>query len=473
MKTRKIAAIACLAMTIAACDEDTSTIGSTLTTDSDIIAVTTGSFGITTRTLVADSVLSKNKDCYFGDIIDPETGTRVKSEFMTQFNMTEALAMPEKSTIATGQDGDIVADSCVIYMLFDRSSCYGDTLTAMKMRVSELNQPVEDKIYYTDFDPRKEGYVRESGLTKNQMFTISDLTVKDSIRNLGSNYYNDRIRIKLDDEYTDKEGNSYDNFGTYIIRNYYAHPEYFKNSYSFIHNVCPGLLFESADGVGLMARFSEIDLLTYFNYTIDDSTYYSVIVSSSTEEVVQTTKVTNDKQAIRELADDSSCTYMKTPAGLFTEVELPIDEITANHENDSLLSAKIVFHRLNNKYATGSNALNVPSTILMVQKDSLYTFFEKNKVYDNTSSFTTALANNAYTFSNIANLITFIHRTKAEQTAIDPNWTALHPDWNKVVLVPITTTSSNTSIGNELGLTTTRLEKEGLTIDIVYAKFKD
>jgi hypothetical protein len=50
-----------------------------------------------------------------------------------------------------------------------------------------------------------------------------------------------------------------------------------------------------------------------------------------------------------QMAADQSCTYIKTPAGLFTTVTLPIEEIMRNHENDSISSAKMVIRRINNQ----------------------------------------------------------------------------------------------------------------------------
>ena len=42
--------------------------------------------------------------------------------------------------------------------------------------------------------------------------------------------------------YTAKDGNgvTYNNYGTYIMQQYYRHPEYFKNSYTFSTTSVPG-----------------------------------------------------------------------------------------------------------------------------------------------------------------------------------------------------------------------------------------
>ena len=52
-------------------------------------------------------------------------------------------------------------------------------------------------------------------------------------------------------------------------------------------------------------------------------------------------------KALEDLVNDNSCTYLKSPAGIFTEVTLPVDEISQAHANDSLLSVSVTFNRQN------------------------------------------------------------------------------------------------------------------------------
>ena len=141
MKYLKLFALAAMALT--SCSEDTENIGSSITNDTDKLVFSTGVYKATSRSILADSVYSKTFDCYFGKVKDPETNSYVKNEFMAQFNMLEKFSLPEKSAIVNvGDDGDVVADSCDIWLLFNRSKCYGDSLTPIKIRVSELAKPV-------------------------------------------------------------------------------------------------------------------------------------------------------------------------------------------------------------------------------------------------------------------------------------------------------------------------------------------
>ena len=501
MKLRLFTAIAATAMAVISCTEDTGIIGSSITNETDKLVYSTGVYNATSRSILADSVYTRNTDYYFGMVKDPETKTYVKSDMMAQFNMIEGFSLPSQDKMLSKEDGEVIADSCYITMFVKYPKSFGDTLAAMKMRVSELDSPIDDKYtHYSNFDLKSNGYIRNDGLKVNKMFTVRDLKLTDgnlwSLQNniskqgtsSDSGYY-DRILIPLNIPYTAKNGKTYNNYGTYIIRSYYEHPEYFTNSYRFVHNVCPGFNFEITDGLGVMANIMEIDLQMFYKFQNDTTEAITSIYLSSTPEVLQTAHVTNNKAALKQLVDDNSCTYLKSPAGIFTEVTLPVDEISQAHSTDSLLSVSISFQRENHNIQTGEKPLTTPSNILMVQKDSLYSFFENKTMYDYKRSFLASLGTtNVYTFSNIGNIITLMAQQKANGLKNDANWVANHPDWNKVVLVPIAaatsastdyygnTSSTISAIYNNMGLSSTKLvggADKPIEVQVIYAKFKE
>ena len=231
-----------------------------------------------------------------------------------------------------------------------------------------------------------------------------------------------------------------------------------------------------------MAKVSEIDINIYFRQQGDTSIVSNSMFMSSTPEVLQTARIVNDKDALKRLIDDKSCTYLKAPAGIFTEVTLPVEDIEQNHMKDSLLSVSIGFKRLNDGRFDVHYPLKAPASILMVHKDSLNSFFETQTIYNYTSTFMATLSSNAYSFSNIGNMITLMSKKKAEGIRSNPNWIANHPNWNKVVLVPITASYSTDSYGNstvssvvnQMGLSSTRLvggEGQPIEVKVIFAKF--
>jgi hypothetical protein len=185
-------------------------------------------------------------------------------------------------------------------------------------------------------------------------------------------------------------------------------------------------------------------LRMYFHYKdAKDSIIKTDVALAGTEEILQTTKISNENDILDSLAAINTCTYMKAPAGLFTEVTLPIDEIFNGHEQDSIMTAKISFQRLNNDFY--GEALRIPSYMMMIPKDSLYTFFESKLAPDNKTTFYASYKNssgrnvtNQYTFSNISSLITRLAMLKREgEKRYGSQWTKEHKNWNKVLLVPV------------------------------------
>lgn len=472
-----IAIMSCI--TIASCDDTTDSIGNSLTDNMDMLKVTTDTFNVATRSIVADSVLSRSTTGYLGKIRDIETGNYITGDFMAQFSTLENYKLPEKDSIVSLQDGEVIADSCSIRLFY--TDYYGDSLATMNITAYEMNEPMKEGVkYYSNFDPIAEGLIRNDGMKVNKTYTLTDLSISDEDR-ADESSYTPNIKINLNKPYTDKNGVTYNNYGTYIMRMYYEDPDRFKNSYNFIHEVCPGFYFKTNDGIGSMAYITVSQLNIYFRY-LNDSTYVGTTSFSATEEVLQTTNISNDKQNIADLANDNTCTYLKTPAGIFTEITLPVDEITENHSNDTINTAKISLTRINNN-THDEYSLSAPSTLLMIPKDSLYTFFENGNNVDYKKSFiaTYSSSTNQYTFNNISGMITYMADIKKKGLAENSNWLSEHPDWNRVVVIPVSVTTNSSSqivkIVHDMSLTSTKLvggsenPYEPIKINVIYSKF--
>lgn len=472
-----IAIMSCI--TIASCDDTTDSIGNSLTDNMDMLKVTTDTFNVATRSIVADSVLSRSTTGYLGKIRDIETGNYITGDFMAQFSTLENYKLPEKDSIISLQDGEVIADSCSIRLFY--TDYYGDSLATMNITAYEMNEPMKEGVkYYSNFDPIAEGLIRNDGMKVNKTYTLTDLSISDEDR-ADESSYTPNIKINLNKPYTDKNGVTYNNYGTYIMRMYYEDPDRFKNSYNFIHEVCPGFYFKTNDGIGSMAYITVSQLNIYFRY-LNDSTYVGTTSFSATEEVLQTTNISNDKQNIADLANDNTCTYLKTPAGIFTEITLPVDEITENHSNDTINTAKISLTRINNN-THDEYSLSAPSTLLMIPKDSLYTFFENGDNVDYKKSFiaTYSSSTNQYTFNNISGMITYMADIKKKGLAENSSWLNEHPDWNKVVVIPVSVTTNSSSqivkIVHDMSLTSTKLvggsenPYEPIKINVIYSKF--
>lgn len=474
MKSKCFWIIAFTTMAIASCDDNTSFLGTSLTDTVDSLNISADTFNVRSRSLVIDSVLSRNSTGYIGKIKEPQTGAYITGDYMTQFHTIENYDLPQEDSIISKLNGKVVADSVELRLYYD--DFYGDTLNSMKLTAYELAEPIEEtQHFYSNYDPKS--YIRtNNGIKKQKVYTLHDLSVRDSLRSLST--YTNNIRIMLNDEYTDSQGNTYNNYGTYILRKYYENKDYFKNSYNFSHHVCPGFYFKYASGLGTMAYIFTTQLNVYFRYMTKhnskDTTYVGTSSFAGTEEVLQTTNITNDKKTIERLASDSTCTYLKTPSGIFTEMTLPVSDIYKNHENDTINTAKIVLTRINNNSQDSYN-LDIPKSLMMIPKDSIYSFFENADIADSKKSYVTTYSSayNTYTFSNISGLVTAMYNAKKNGTTSS--------DWNKVVIIPVTTTynssGSLTKVVHNMSLTSTRLvggyqnPRDKIRISVIYSKF--
>lgn len=485
---RLLTVLVIAALTFAACDDTTEGIGGSITNKIDNINISDSAFNVTTKSIVADSVLSRNNTGLIGKMKDPETGNYVKGDYMTQLSVLPTFSVDTLDYIKQANKGSIEADSC--YLLVSYNASYGDTIAPMKVTAYEMTKPMaEDKEYYSNYDAFKEGWVSENNQHWSSNYNLSNTS---DVKN---------FKIYLNKKYT-KDGKTYKNYGSYIMQTYAEHPEYFKTNYKFLNNVCPGFYIKNVGGTGNMAKIWNTELIFYWTRkkTINtDSTAVSIGYNrfDGTEEVLQLNKIENDTENLKKLAskDQEKCTYLKSPAGIFTEVTLPIEDIMKGHEKDTLNTATISFPRLNNENEDNPYNFATPSTILMVQKDSLQSFFEKSKLADSRTSYTasyssTGIYKNAYTFQNIANLVSAMYKNKGKGE-----------NWNKVVLVPvnvITTTQGYTTviskINHDMSLASTRLivgtddpdkdyttdEKTGkkvasgpIRIKVIYSKFKE
>ena len=500
MKARFLAGLVLLVMALTSCDETTETIGSSLTDNMDFLKITTDSFKVTSRSIIADSVLSRNAMGYLGRIKDPETGAYVTGDFMVQFNSIDTKAFPVQDSIMSRINGEVVADSCIVNLYY--SNFFGDSLSTMKLTAYEMAKPLEEnQMYYSNYDPFANGYIREDGIKVDKVFTLADQNVDDSLRTTAD--FLPSIHLALNDPYTDSDGKTYNNFGTYVMRKYFENPNYFKNSYQFVHHVCPGFYVKIKDGTGAMAYVNISWMVVYFKIKDEDGNEEVGRTSfSGTEEVLQTTRITNDKRSIERLVSDNSCTYIKSPAGIFTELTLPVDEIINNHENDTLNTARLSLTKMID-WSDSDYKFNMPTYLLMVPKDSLYTFFEKNSLPNNITTYVkerdhTSISTgssyysqrvikkykDSYTFDNISNLIRHMAETKKKGGS---DYTIKHPNWNKVVIVPVTvnttaTTSGGTAISrvmNDMSPTSLRLVggsenvNGDIHISVIYSKFSN
>ena len=467
--------IACIG--IVSCDDTTDTIGGSLVDNTDKLNVKADTFNVTSNTLLAENIIARTSTGYLGRIEDPETMTTVTGNLMSQFHVLSNYELPAKDSIVSHDSSNqVIADSCDIQLFY--SSFYGDSLSQMKLTVYELKKPIEEgHTYYSNFNPEAQGYIRSrntGGIVEKQSYTLANPAETDSIRK--NKDYIPNITIRLNKQYTDKNGVVYNNYGTFLLRKYLENPVTFRDSYAFLHDICPGFYFKVDDGLGSMAHILRVQINIYFRHKKNGKSITTSTNLVSTEEVLQMTNFSNDNTRLQQLANETGHTYLKTPAGLFTQLTIPMSDIMAGHGNDSVNSAKIILYRQNNTSESAYH-FNIPKNLVMLPSDSLQSFFANNRIPDNKTSFlaTYNSTTNSYVFNNISGIVNlFMRHTNSA-------------NWGKVVVVPVELqtvtqgTGNNqqtkiTKVSHEMGLTSTKLlgnspGRNNIEISVIYSRF--
>jgi hypothetical protein len=456
--------IGLLSALIYSCDDATTGIGDSTIAAGDSISAGVSVYDVYTRSILADSVYARTSTAYLGKYTDPHFG-EFSADFITQFNCTDNFEFPETIQEIT---------SINMRMFYD--SYFGDATNAMRMQIDTLDKVIPEKelsTFYTSVDPTQY-YNENSNPVARKAFaargaSASDTTIVnyDSFGNTTSySYYWQDVKLPL-------------TLGQHMFNKYKEDKNNYKNAETFIKNVLKGFYVHCTHGDGTILYINDMQLHLNFKYLIEsssgkvDSLVNGSTIFAATKEVIQANHFQNSDR-LKELVEEKDYTYLKTPAGIFTEVTLPIEEIAEIHMRDTLNAASITFTRYNEK-SESKYPMGIPQTLLMVRKSEMYDFFEKNETYNGKTSFiaeyVSSSANaNTYSFPNISSLITqCINEKKAGKN---------NGDWNKVVLIPVKTeTDSNGSIiglKSNLDMESACLvggEKNPIQMQILYTKF--
>ena len=516
----KYALIALLAITFFGCDDNTAGLGLGMFpgSDQDINGKLT-TFPVTTESIHAGQIYAMSNIGYVGKFTDDLFGT-YQAGFLAELNCSKGMTFPgvynyEKNTsldsknkptqtmVGEGGDpidkeglefvynnGELIGNIHTIELYLWYDSYFGDSLTASRLSVYKLGKELsEDDAYYTDINPEEFYNPLEKPLG-TKAYTAVDLSIKDSIRNLST--YVPSVHVTFEDKAAKEIGKK-------IIEEAYKAGANFDRK--TLKEAIKGLYVKSDYGDGTVLYIDQIQMnVVYKCYAVDtitgsilqrkvihdgeskDSTYYGYRMFTSTREVIQANSLNNEKDAIQACIDNPDWTYIKSPAGIFTQVTLPIGKINSQLDGDILNAVKLgipIYNETNNK----KFGMSVPRSVLLIRKNDKDDFFKNNKLSDgiisslfdnssSTSSFT------QYTFNNITQMI---NKCLADSTAAqkeiddkgfimvsipDPDdpkgpkieqkveeigiWKEL-TEWDKFVLIPVLVTKDSSSSNNYYG----------------------
>ena len=453
-----------LSALIYSCDDNTTGIGDSTIAAGDSIPAGAATYYANSRSILADSVFARTNTAYLGKYTDEQYG-EFSADFIAQFNCIDDFEFPET-----------LQEITELQLRMYYGSFFGDSLNPMRLQVDTLCNIIPEKdlsTFYTSVNPNKY-YNAQSQPLARKAFAAKGSSANDTVYTSTDSYgYTTYL------EYYWQNVKLPTSLGKYMYSKYQEDKNNYKNSENFIKNVLKGLYVHCTHGNGTILYIDDMHLYLGFTYLVEsssgkvDSLVNGLTTFAATKEVIQANRFQNSDR-LKELANETNHTYIKSPAGIFTEVTLPIEEIAERHQRDTLNAASITFTRYNEK-TESKYSMDIPQYLLMVRKCDMYNFFEKNKLYDGETSFLAEYVSsgetaNTYSFNNIAPLITYCMKEKAQGKNDE--------DWNKVVLIPVKTSTDSSgniiAIKNSLNMEGACFvggEKNLLEMQILYTKF--
>ena len=466
-----------LAIVLFSCDDTTNTLGLSMMPDTDNIALGAQTFDVSTETMLAGPVYAKTSMGYLGKYTDPQFGS-FDADFLTQLTCTDQFEFPVKRMVPvdpSASEKTFEATSASINFYY--TSYFGDSLNTSRLSVYELNKDLVKQTqsnYYTNIDPTQY-YDSANGLIAKKAYSAVDLSISESVRN-GSTFFpvvsvnfplakaNQFIKLF---QTSKAEGKNFKDEFAKAFKGIYVKCDHGDGTVLYIDQVHLNISFKvyAVDSLGNVIK------RTQTGYTNVDSTYTTTATFGSTKEVIQANRFTND-QTLEELALIKDYTLIKSPAGLFTKVNLPVGEMANKLKNDTLNSVKLSFNAYN-KSEVSKFGMSAPKTLLLVRAKDMNKFFEDNLLIDNITSFLAnySSASNQYTFSNITRLITTsINENKSANGSVPADFK------EEMVLVPVTVTydSSNNLISIRHDLKPGYIKLKGgkdnkLKLEVIYS----
>lgn len=132
---------------------------------------------------------------------------------------------------------------------------------------------------------------------------------------------------------------------------------------------------------------------------------------NNTPEVRQINHIKSNNEEL--LADNSDVTYIKSPAGVNTEIVFPISQVHDNLQSMALNLVNFTVYALPDESEKGMVKLSPPDYLLLINKDSLNGFFENRKLRDNVTSFLSEKfdpSTYSYKFNNISSMINYYNQ---------------------------------------------------------------
>ncbi len=397
------------AIAFCACEDKVSEIGGSLVSGEVLIVADTIETQLVAKASLITDLDTRSESKLLGRINIPEYGS-LDCSFVSQLMSATKMNIPDSITA-----NDV--DSMRMILTVPRGSLTGDSLTPQQLTVYQLAKVLPTNIN-NSFDPLAEGYVDMNKKLGVKSYTLSSLSLSDSLFQLGGSI---RIPIDLGRDMAVKYFNMYRDSVTAPI---FQWPSTFAKEF-------PGVYVEQNFGNGCVGLINTLSIYTYWHRTDldykkkekeegkedekDEFEYVPVIrrdsvcLFASQPEVVSSNLIKFEvADYLKDMVADGK-SIITTPGGYTVDFKFPAMDIINRYNADlsrlsavSSLSFEIPASTIENDYGLG-----VAPYLLMVRTDKKEEFFAKNQVPDGKTSFSSEYDSDAeaYKFTGLRQYI--------------------------------------------------------------------
>lgn len=394
----QVLVIAVIALSAVSCNDLLDPIGFTIQPGPDRLAVGVDTLELQARTVQIDSIFSKTQYPVLGEYTDPIFGT-IKSEYIGEFYFPEGAQFHDGASI----------DSVRVQLAY--TTMIGDSLSPMGLSVYEVTKSLKGINNYSHVDPTE--YTDMSAPLGTQTFTGKNSTYRTETTSSGSSIKVYEINVMLPNALGEKFLAEYKKEGHGQLVNVDEFRKFF-----------PGLYFTTNFGKSTILNVSLTSLLVHYQYLDKGGTYdgkgdtirTSAMRLNITPEVTQINHIQNKNEQL--LEENPDYAYVKSPAGVMTEITIPLSEMNEKLKSQALNLANFTVYAMPEPDEDTMVKLSPPTYLLLVNKDSLAGFFENRKLEDKITSFISEFdaSTYSYRFGNISTMINHYNEKRGENS---------------------------------------------------------
>lgn len=455
----KALCVAFLSMVLFSCNDTLDQVGFTIQPSMDSLTVGIDTLHLQARTVQLDSIYAKTKYPVLGEYMDPQFGS-IKSEYMGEFYLPQEYGFKPGATI----------DSVNVVVSY--AAMMGDSLAPMELSVYELNQSLKGIKSYTNIDPTK--YANMTSPLGKKVFTgkNNNFHIEHASTATGTRSYKVYdISVNLPPSIGERFLAEYKKPGKGKLADLDQFREFF-----------PGLYFTTTYGTGTILDVNYTAFYIHYHYTDvkgssdgKDTTRTDALRLFITPDVAQVNTISGYNQQL--LQESKTHTFVKSPAGIVTEVTFPFTDIHKELKSKALNLANFTLFALPDASENPTVKISPPSYLLLVNRDSLAGFFEGRKLPDNITSFISDKFDTntySYSFNNISAMLNHYNRTMGQSPEdlvyyllpVDATYTTVQSGYGG-------TSSQLTDLKNQMWPTAAMLDKKdgNLKIEMIFSNY--